>query len=64
MGELKDFLYIGRTIEGASFKSLRYKSSGKLEHGFIIVIHVMTGDRLLYRKDRFNKLFSQIEIKQ
>lgn len=61
---MKDFLYIGKTIEGATFSSRRYKSSGKLEHGFVIVIHVMTGDRILYRKDRFNKLFSQIEIKQ
>ena len=61
---MKDFLYIGKTIEGATFSSHRYKSSGKLEHGFIIVVHAMTGDRILYRKDRFNKLFSQIEIKQ
>lgn len=60
MRKLKDFLYIGRIINGAQ-DSLIYKSTGQENsRGLVIVVHVMSGDYIYYQKDTFNKLFKPI----
>jgi hypothetical protein len=57
---MKKLIYTGNTQPGGNPMNLRYRSTGEVENGMVLVVHIMSGDAQYYTEEEYNNLFKAI----